>query len=139
MEDPSEEWNSMEDVNKNAPEESENTAEDVGEIVEQQPSDTVQSGQSKNGGTTSKSKSGQNKNRNKKDKSDDKGDNGQKQVSLIVLLYQLPCTFCTVIVLCIIDEVFCFATPKQLSYIYIQLSIVITVAVINSIVLFPSI
>lgn len=118
MEDPSEEWNSMEDVNKNAPEESENTAEDVGEIVEQQPSDTVQSGQSKNGGTTSKSKSGQNKNRNKKDKSDDKGDNGQKQVSLIVLLYQLPCTFCTVIVLCIIDEVFCFATPKQLSYIY---------------------
>lgn len=87
--DPSEEWSCMEDVNKNAPEESEATVDDVGEIVEQQPSDTVQSGQSKNGGTSSKSKSGQNKNRNKKDKSDDKGDNGQKQVSLIFILCQL--------------------------------------------------
>lgn len=90
MEDPSEEWSCIEDVNKNAPEESENTVEDVGKIVERQPSDTtVQSGQSKNGGTTSKSKSGQNRNRNKKDKSDDKGDNGQKQVSFIVILYHL--------------------------------------------------
>lgn len=88
--DPSEEWSCMEDVNKNAPEESETTVDDVvGEIVEQQPSDTVQSGQSKNGGTTSKSKSSQNKNRNKKDKSDDKGDNGQKQVSLPFILCQL--------------------------------------------------
>lgn len=83
MEELADEWSCIEDVNKNAPEECENTAEDVDKtVVEQQPSDiSVQSGQSKNGGTTSKSKSGQTRNRNKKDKSDDKGDNGQKQVS----------------------------------------------------------
>lgn len=78
MEDPSEEWSCIEDEIKiTAPEESENLVEDVEKIVEQP---SVQSGQSKNGGT-SKSKSGQNRNRNKKDKSDDKGDSGQKQVS----------------------------------------------------------
>lgn len=93
MEETTEEWNCIEDVNKNAPEECESTVEDVGKIVEQQPSDTIDvqcSGQSKNGGTTTKSKSGQNRNRNKKDKSDDKGDNGQKQVSsIVILLYHL--------------------------------------------------
>ena len=81
MEDPAEEWNCIDVMSKNTPEKSENTVEDVDKIVEQQPSDTVESGQSKNGGTTSKSKSGQHRNRNKKDKNDDKGDNGQKQVS----------------------------------------------------------
>lgn len=84
MEDPSEEWSCFDDMNKNAPEDSENTVEDVSKVVEPQPSDTTtalsgnQSG--KNGGTTSKSKSGQNRNRNKKDKSDEKAENGQKQV-----------------------------------------------------------
>lgn len=98
MEDPSAEWACIEDVNRNAPEESENTVEDVGKIVEQQPSDTVESGQSKNGGTTSKSKSGQNRNRNKKDKSEDKADNGQKQVSLFVYSFHLSGCIWNVIV-----------------------------------------
>ncbi|XP_037037001.1 hrp65 protein-like isoform X1 [Bradysia coprophila] len=79
MEDPADEWNYIDVMSKSTPDDSENTVEDVDKIVEQQPSDTVESGQSKNGGTTSKSKSGQHRNRNKKDKSDDKGDNGQKQ------------------------------------------------------------
>lgn len=92
MEELADEWSCIEDVIKNAPGECETTAEDVDKIVvEQQPSDTSDTVQSKNGGTTSKTKSGQTRNRNKKDKSDDKGDNGQKQVSLIVNLYYLLC------------------------------------------------
>lgn len=110
MEDPSEEWSCMAEVTKiNTPEEDEIVVEDVEKIVEQQPS--VQSGQSKNGGTSSKSKSGQNRNRNKKDKSDDKGDSGQKQVSFIDIFYHYLYIFLLSLFFASFKGFFVFATP----------------------------